>query len=223
VHSFLGERFATPRGTVFGIWFVPGIGAFALVAIIVALSGTTTIATVPITGTVVVTVVAHLVSLPCLLGAGPRAFGPIVIRIKTLALAAVRYTSRAPTAIASIPITSAVVVFVVALPVTLVRSDLAIAVASLFEFRFPLVVSLAAFAFCAELVRIFATVCAAAVATIPVASANVVAIVTYLVVDPFWLGTVALTARWRLFRVETFAFTAQGILVSFATAITSIP
>ena len=73
MHSFLGERFATPRGTVFGIWFVPGICAFALVAVIVALSGTTTIATVPIAGTVVVTVVAHLVSLPFLLGAGPRA------------------------------------------------------------------------------------------------------------------------------------------------------
>lgn len=49
-------------------------------------------------------------------------FSPVVIRIEALALAAVRYTSRAPTAIASVPVTAAVVVFVVALPVTLVRS-----------------------------------------------------------------------------------------------------
>ena len=38
-------------------------------------------------------------------------FGPVVIRIEALALAAVRYTSRAPTAIASVPVTAAVVVF----------------------------------------------------------------------------------------------------------------
>ena len=62
-----------PRGTVFGIWFVPGIGAFALVAIIVAFSGTTTVATVPIAGAVVVAVVTHLVSLPGIFGARPRA------------------------------------------------------------------------------------------------------------------------------------------------------
>lgn len=221
--SFGAVLGTSARGTVFRVGLEFFVFTTALVAVVVAFAGATAIATVPLAATVVVAIIARLVALPLTFGTLAFAFRAVKFRIQALALAAVRHTSRAPTAVATIPPAATVVIVVVALFISLVRGNLAVRVAALHEFWFSFPVSLKASAFFAVFVGIFATVSTAAVAAVPITPTNIVAVIAYLVIGPCRFFAISCTAGFSFFRVEAFALRAYRVLIILAATIAPIP
>ena len=184
------------------------VQTFTLFAETIVVFGSTAIAIIPITTSVVVAIVTVLVTLPSCIGAlALYLFGTLVtlvfeLAVATFAIFAIFVVVLFSAAIATIPVTRTVVIFVIAVFVTFVLRFFTFAIAfgaTITQFCFDLNGGILAFTFFAELVIVlFAGVFvlfAAAVTFVPATFTGVVSVITGSVPNPGELHSLLLFTR----------------------------